>query len=141
MDAREQIQANVELAIEQLGPLVDFDFGLNRESVQWVEGFIERQREREGFDPEDAGGLIGVIGSFLGECIVAATGGRWEWAEAQGHWCVQLANNNKAFPFVKVEKQFRQGLSAGESTFSFYTITVDYVATGRFDEERRSDPA
>jgi hypothetical protein len=41
-----KIQDNVSLAIEQLGPLSDVDFGLNQKSVEWVEGFIERQRSR-----------------------------------------------------------------------------------------------
>ncbi|MFF4771566.1 hypothetical protein ACFY05_01755 [Microtetraspora fusca] len=37
----EKIEANVAFAIEKLGPLSDVRFGLNEESVVWVEGFID----------------------------------------------------------------------------------------------------
>ena len=45
-----QVQSNVDLVISQLGPLSGIDFGLNRESVAWIDGFIERQRSRPDFD-------------------------------------------------------------------------------------------
>ena len=52
-----EIQAGLlrlpELAVwvvETLGPLSVIEFGPNRASVAWVEGYIERERERR--DPE-----------------------------------------------------------------------------------------
>jgi hypothetical protein len=137
MDEQElrQIEANVRLAIDQLGPLSDVDFGLNQESVEWVEGFIERQRSRPDFDLERIGGLIGVLGSFLGACIVAATGGSWHRPGDDG-WGVLLPDGSTAFPFAKVHKQFRDGVEAGESIVSFYRIAVDFIATGKLREAR-----
>ncbi|MEV0617790.1 hypothetical protein AB0I81_31020 [Nonomuraea sp. NPDC050404] len=137
MDEQElpQIQANVSLAIDQLGPLSDVDFGLNRESVEWVEGFIERQRSRPDFDLEQIDGLVGVLGSFLGACIAAATGGRWHRSDDDG-WGVLLSDGSTAFPFAKVRKQFRSGVEGGESIASFYRIAVDFIATGKMREAR-----
>ncbi|GAA2905146.1 hypothetical protein GCM10010517_71300 [Streptosporangium fragile] len=130
-----QIQANVNLAIDQLGPLSDVDFGLNRESVEWVEGFIERQRSRTDFDLEQIGVLVGVLGSFLGACIVAATGGSWHRSDDDG-WGVLLPDGSTAFPFAKVRKQFRDGVEEGESIAGFYRIAVDFIATGKLREAR-----
>lgn len=132
---REQIQANVSLAIDELGPLSDVEFGLNRESVEWVEGFIERQRARPEFDPEQLGGLVGVLGSFLGACIAHATGGDWHRSD-DGRWGVLLPDGSTIFPITKVRKQFRDGAEAGESIMSFYRIAVDFIATGKMREAR-----
>ena len=130
----ERIRANVELVIRELGPLSGIDFGLNRESVEWVEGFIERQRARPDFDENSADGLVNTLGSFLGECIAANTGGRWAWAEEQQALGVAFPAGGMAFPFVKVRKLCLYGLEAGESISSFYDISVDYLAKGKLDE-------
>jgi hypothetical protein len=139
-DARRTLRANAELAIERLGPVSRLDFGLNRESVEWVEGFIERQRERLDFDPANLGALADVLGSFLGECLVVATGGEWFRDDEIGAWGVRFPNGSAAFPFAKVDKQFREGLVGGESISSFYDTAVNFVATGRLDRARRPDP-
>lgn len=138
MDELQKIQANVTFAIEQLGPVSDVDFGLNEESVEWVEGFIERQRERPDFDLDESGGLVGVLGSFLGACVAEAAGGRWHYMEEDG-WGVLLPDGSTAFPFAKVRKQFRNGLEGGESISSFYRIAVAFIATGKLREASERD--
>lgn len=120
---------DADLAISQLGPLSGLDFGMNRDSVEWVDGFIERQRSRDDFDPSQSSRLIGVLGSFLGECLIAAAGGEWRHSDAG--WSVTFPNNAKAFPFAKVEKQFANGRQAGDSILGFYDVAVRVVATGR----------
>lgn len=132
-NGRERIAGNVELAITQLGPLSDVDFGLNQESVAWVDGFIERQRARPDFDLDTVDTLISVLGSFLGECVVARTGGSWHETD-DGTWVVLLPNGNTVFPFSKVRKQFRDGQEAGESIASFYHVAVTVVAEGSSNE-------
>jgi hypothetical protein len=131
----QKIEENVSLAIDHLGPLSDVDFGLNRESVEWVDGFIERRRAQSGFDLERADGLVGVLGSFLGACLVAATGGRWHRSGDHG-WGVLLPDGSTAFPVTKVRKQFRDGGDEGESIAAFYRVAVDFIATGRMREAR-----
>ena len=39
-------------------------------------------------------------------------------------------SGDMAFPFAKVAKQFLDGLEAGESILSFYSICINYVAPG-----------
>jgi len=136
----EAVEANARLAVEKLGQLTDFEFGFDRRSVEWVEGFIERQRMREDFDPEGLGALPGVLGCFLGQAIIAQVGGTvWASNDDYGSWAVRLANGSELFPVTKVYKRFMDGPE--DSILSFYDIAVDYIATGRFDNDRgRNDP-
>src|SRR5438132_3406075 len=41
----QRIKANAEMTIQQLRPLSRMDFGYTRESVEWLEGYIERLRQ------------------------------------------------------------------------------------------------
>lgn len=126
-ETQAQIAHNRDFAIKEFGQLVDFPFGLSRESVAWVEGFIERQRASGNAEP--GGGLHSVIGSFLGEAIIAATGGHWN--EDDNGIGVLFPNGDKCFPFAKVGKQFENGLEGGDSILSFYNVAVEYVAKGK----------
>jgi hypothetical protein len=132
-DAKSAIQQNVQLVIKKLGPLSGIEFGLNRDSVAWVEGFIERQRLQPEFDPDAVGGLVNTLGSFLGECIAANAGGVWQWSEQQQSMGVVFTGNSFAFPFAKVEKLFKNGLEGGDSILSFYDIAVDFIAKGKLN--------
>lgn len=68
----EHIRANAELVIQQLRPLSNINFGYTRDSVEWLEGYIERLRDSGEFnDAEAKNNLTSVLGSFLGECPVA----------------------------------------------------------------------
>ncbi|MEJ0023759.1 MAG: hypothetical protein WDN76_10285 [Alphaproteobacteria bacterium] len=87
-----------------------------------MEGFIERQR---GADP---GALVSVLGSFLGEAIIAGTGGAW--ADSDQGPGVRFANDAMCFPFAKVAKQFADGVDEGESVLGFYRVAVEQIATG-----------
>jgi hypothetical protein len=126
-DERQHIAANVQMVIDELGELTDFDFGLDRRSVEWVDGFIERQRVRPESTPDVVDRLASVLGSYLGECIAEATDGRWMNMPERG-WAVELPNGTIAFPIGKVGKQFDNGPE--DSVLGFYDVAVDYVATG-----------
>ncbi len=118
------IRANTQMAISELGGTSGLrGFGLNEKSVAWVEGFIERQR---GADP---GALVSVLGSFLGEAIIARAGGAW--ADSEHGPGVRFANDAMCFPFAKVAKQFADGRDEGESVLGFYRVAVEQIATGR----------
>lgn len=137
-DQFESIKKNAELVIKQFAPLSEIQFGLNRDSVEWVEGFIERQRAREDFDLNNSERLIDVLGSFLGECIIANTGGEWGASETYGLG-VTFPDGNVCYPFNKMGKIFRHGLAGGDSILSFYDTTVDFIAKGRFSELTSSE--
>jgi hypothetical protein len=126
----EMIRANAQFAVEELGSVSEMDFGLDAASVAWTEGFIERQRVK--LDPE--GGIVSVLGSYLGEAIIAAVpGARWEDG-ADGTPGVLFPTGDMAFPFAKVAKQFAEGREAGELIVSFYNIAINYVAAGKLSQ-------
>ncbi len=110
----EKLRLNAEMIIQNLSQHAGFELGFNEQSVEWIDGFIERQRAREGFEP---GGLINTLGSFLGECMCREIGGAWKF-QPNGQLAVELSNGNAAFPFNKVEKHFANG--AEDSIYSFY---------------------
>jgi hypothetical protein len=133
-DQVKAIRENAQLAVTELGPLSGIDFGFNSASVVWVEGYIERIRTAPGVDATSAGGLVSVLGSFLGECIISAAGGAWQWSESEQSWGIAFSDNTFAFPIAKVRKVFDNGLAGGDSIVSFYEIAVDYLATGRLSQ-------
>lgn len=126
---RALIANNVKLALSELGRLYGEGFGLDDASIDWVDGFIERQRQRADVR-SDPGALLSVIGSYLGEAIIAATGGRWS-DDPLGALVVKFANGDWCAPFAKVAKQFEMGHEGGESIAEFYDFSVNFVATGK----------
>lgn len=129
-----QIAHNRDFVIRELGALVDFPFGLDKGSVAWVEGFIERQRASG--NAKAGGGLHSVLGSYLGEAIIAAAGGRWD--QDDNGIGILLPSGDKCFPFAKVAKQLENGLDAGDSVLGFYSTAVDFVAKGGLSAPGRS---
>jgi hypothetical protein len=114
----EKLRANAAMAVETLKPLSDVaDFGFNRDSVAWVEGYIERQRVRTEMSAVTKDGLVSVLGSFLGECILHCHGG--EWRRDDNGWGINFDDGNAAYPFAKVRKQFDNGIDAGDSILGF----------------------
>ena len=57
------IRANAELTISEHGPISGMGdaSGYNRDSVEWVEGFIEGQRRRDDVTSEMASNLGGGV--------------------------------------------------------------------------------
>ena len=87
-------------------------------SVKFIEGFIERNKSN--FDKEKSKGLINSLGSFLGQCIIENYGGYWQLDNDTGSVAIVFDDNNKAYPFAKVSKQFDNGLE--DSVYSFYSV-------------------
>lgn len=94
-----------------------FNLEYDEPSVKFIEGFIERQRDR--FEGEQLQGLVNAVGSFLGMCLIKNYGGQWALDNNYNAVCVVFSNGNKAFPFAKTHKQFENGLE--DSVYSFYT--------------------
>ena len=134
MKIEDKIRANARRAIEQLGPLSGIEFGYNRESVVWLAGYIEQLRQNGVLDEATKEGLVNVLGSYLGECIIHCFGGAWR--ELDGRWCVALDDGNVASPFAKVVKQMENGLDDSIKGF-FDTIPVLLSVFGRPREPRK----
>jgi hypothetical protein len=134
MTPQEMIRANAELVVERLREASGMEeFGYNAESVEWLDGFIERQRVRPEFaDGEAAERMSQTLGSFLGECVVRCYGG--EWREVRGTWAVCFGgDDNAAFPFNKVRKHFADGPE--DSVLSWFktipVIFAEQIEAGR----------
>jgi hypothetical protein len=121
------LRANSELAITTFKDRSGIDFGLDRDSVAWMEGFIDRQRTVE---PSPSPMITAVLGSHLGHSIIAAAGGTWARDEV-GQVGVRFDNGDWCYPFAKVAKQIESGAGVGEGILSFYDVSVEYLATGR----------
>jgi hypothetical protein len=96
---------------------VQLNLQYDTESVKFLEGFIERNKNS--FDKEQSQGLIHSLGSFLGQCIIDNYEGQWQHDTETDSIAIVFDNNNKAYPFAKVSKQFDNGLE--DSVYSFYT--------------------
>ena len=112
------IRANAELVVRMFARETDFGFGYNRESVQWLDAYIEQIRKTER-TAEEFNQLVSNLGSFLGEAIIRSFGGKW-WFDQRG-WAVLWDDFNLVYPFMKVAKQFRNGESY--SIYSFFAVT------------------
>ena len=123
------IANNVELALTKLGPLYGEGFGFDDVCIDWVDGFIERMRKQENVR-RDPGALLSVIGSYLGQAIIVATGGHWAEDE-QGALVVEFDNGDTCSPFSNVAKHFELGHEGGEGVAAFYDFSVNFVATGK----------
>jgi len=132
MTPQEKIRANAELVRRELGQTSEMDnFGYNAESVAWLDGFIERQRLRAEFADETAiERMSQMLGSFIGECVIACYGG--EWKEQEGSWAVDFGGGNAAYPFNKVRKQFLHG---GEDSVQSWFETIPLIFTQQLDAQ------
>jgi hypothetical protein len=119
MTEEEKIRANAALVAKTLRDVcTSHEFGYDDLSVKWLEGFIERQRVRADLSDERKRQMGGTIACWLGECIIACHGGAWR--NIDGRWGIEFSPGNAAFPFAKVEKQFRNGVGEGDSIYGLF---------------------
>ena len=131
IETRKNIRANSDIVVQQLGPHSGISFGLNRPSVEWIDGFVERQRQRSDLDDQAKSGLVNRLGSFLGECIAANTKGDWAWIESEETFGIRFPSGNCCFPFNKVAKQFDNGRAGGDSVVGLYDSVLAMIAAGK----------
>ncbi len=116
-----RLRENAALVVKQAGTLTDFAFGYTPESLEWLDGFIERLRAGGMFDGTGGiDGYLNVFGSYLGEAVIHAVGGTWK--RCDGDLGVTLPEGNWAFPFAKVEKLLRG--EDGQSLRGFYEAAL-----------------
>jgi hypothetical protein len=132
------VRDNAAFAIRELGKARGEPMDLSPQSIAWIEGFIERQR-RKFADEQARGGLVSVLGSYLGEAIIEATDGAWD-TDDNGALGVRFACGDWCYPFNKVDKQFEQGVEGGESILSFYNVCVNMIAAGRLRQAEGGAP-
>jgi hypothetical protein len=113
-DPVKAIRANAQLVVDTMKADAGVELRFDAESVKWLDGYIERNRNQ--LDAATKSKLGDVFGSYLGEALVRTYGGQWE--QYQDTWCVSFGKDNKAFPFAKVAKQFKNG--SEDSIYSFF---------------------
>ena len=108
------IEGNIRLVQEQAEEASGKSLRLGREGAEYLDGFINRQRER--FDEPGRSKLGGVLGCYLGGCILAHYGGRWVQDEAG--LGIEVKPDLVVFPLNKVRSQLENG--PGDSVLAFF---------------------
>jgi hypothetical protein len=118
----ERLRAAAEQAVKMFadGNVVHLKFDLD--GVRWVDGYINRCRHE--FPRGQRSGLVGYLGAFVGECIIATFGGQWTLGD-HGLWGVQVTKHVWACPRAKIEKQFENGPSDSVAGFVEFIPLLD----------------
>lgn len=107
----DKIKQNAQLVISIAESQLDTRVGFDREGIEWLDGYIQRQHEQG--DSANYEALISTLGSFFGECIINTYGG--DWTHTEYGWSVAFDNGNAAFPFAKVGKHLEKRLRSRKS--------------------------
>jgi hypothetical protein len=81
------------------------ELGYDAAGVEWADQYAEAVRPVESEDQLRV--QTALVGSYLGETLLAVHGGAW--VEEEGEWLVQLADGRRAFPFRTAMEQLRDG--------------------------------
>jgi hypothetical protein len=108
------IRASAALVVRACRSLSGFEFDYTHNSIQWLDGYIERIRTEPVADsvPER---LISNLGSYLGQAIVSTYGGAW--SQDENGWHIRFDERNRAYPFNKVAKQFPNAEEDSDASF------------------------
>jgi hypothetical protein len=106
----EELRAAAEAVRQQLN-VPAFD----EAAVRVLTDFIEKQRVD--IDGAEKPNVVNALGCFLGECIIRAFGGQWQYNDA-GVVGIQIGARTFVRPFEHVDRQLTHGLA--ESVVGFY---------------------
>ncbi len=130
MDADERMQAIASAFAADMRQLYDLELVYDAPSVARLDAFIEEHRPE--VQQGDVEALSGRIGVFLGQCMVATYGGRWQYEEERGEWGIDfghlVAEGFTAFPISKAYKHITQ--DHGDSILSFFGVSGAIIAAG-----------
>lgn len=112
--------------LREFNPMLGYDDA----SIQWLDGYI--QRNRHVFSDEGRYGVALGFGYVLGETIIRAVGGRWEYNDDQKEWLVQIGPPvGAANPIGKAYKHLSDDF---ESIASMLRITRMVAEKGGWDK-------
>jgi len=81
------------------------DLGYDAAGVAWADQYAQAVRPVESDDQLRV--QTALLGSYLGETLIAVHGGAW--VEEEGEWRVELSGGRRAFPFRTAMEQLRDG--------------------------------
>jgi len=90
------------------------ELGLDESGVEWAEQYVQAVRPVE--SPDQLRVQTALVGSYLGETLIAVYGG--EWSDADGEWAVELGERGRVHPFRVTEAQLRDG--SGQSVLELF---------------------
>lgn len=109
------------------------ELALDESGVEWAEQYVAAVRPVE--SPDQLRVQTALVGSYLGETLIAAYGGAW--SDADGEWAVDLGERGRVHPFRVTEAQLRDG--SGPSVLELF----QQLGGGEEGESgaERADPA
>ena len=123
MPAPPQIKKNAQWVIDNFGPQSGLaQFGYDAQSIAYLDAFIDRQGESFRASPQGIDRIVSLLGSFVGEAVIATYGGDWEQNDS-GLSIVIRSSGQVHFvqPFQKIHKRLTNGQ---EDNLEFYFATL-----------------
>jgi hypothetical protein len=104
--------------------------------VEWADQYADAVRPVESEDQLRV--QTALVGSYLGETLIAVHGGAW--VEEEGEWLVELADGRRAWPFRKAMEQLKDGEASILALFrSFGSEGDGGQVTGDSQQEPESE--
>jgi len=107
------IRLNAALVLKEMVELHGVVLSYDENSVAWLDGHINRVREKLIF--KETVHLASIGGSFFGECIRRRYGG--EWKLIGDKWAVAFDSDQAVFPYTRVSRHLE---GDGESIVGLY---------------------
>jgi len=120
-DLRDEFKRLARLVIDTFPSEAGLILRYDEQSMEYLDGYISRNRAAIQKTDGQYQGAVNMIGSFLGEAVIANFGGQWKQSET-GAWGVYFDDKNAVFPFVKVAKAFGPE-GEFDSIASFYSLS------------------
>lgn len=113
------IEDNAERVVESCRTMTNFDFGFDDRSVKWLDGWVNRMRAHW-TAKADCERMGWGLGSYLGEAVIRACGGKW--AHDEDGWHVRFDGENRAYPMSKTLRHIANGPE--DSVYAFYRAVI-----------------
>jgi hypothetical protein len=88
---------------------------LDAAGVEWADQYVAAVRPVESADQLAV--QTALVGSYLGESLIAVYGGAW--SDADGEWAVEMEGGARVHPFRETEARLRGGDDAGSLAVLF----------------------
>jgi hypothetical protein len=119
MSQLQQIKANAAFVAEKFGKQSGIEpFTNTPESVAYLDAFLDRQAAIVKASEDSVNRFVSLLGAYLGECILATYGGRWQESDQGLSIVIQAGGKVHLLqPFHKVYKRIANG---SEDSLAFY---------------------
>lgn len=115
-----KLRAAAAGVIEKLGPASGIEFGYTRQSLQFIDRFIDGKRSAVTTAADLPKGLVNALGAYVGECLIQLAGGAWRYAPDVKTYGIVLngPNADMVYPIDKVRQLFLRAPAPTETLVS-----------------------